>query len=455
MRYVFIGAVAAGTSAAAKASRNDRNGEFVLYERDSFISYSSCGMPYYLGGEFKSREELAPRDEAYFKSAYGTEVKTRHEVLSINPKDKTIEVRRLDNGEIFTDHYDKLVIATGASAYVPQVEGSDREHVFALRTLGDMDRIKAYLDTRSPKSAVLVGTGFIGLEMAESLVKLGLTVHLLDRKSRAVRILDEDMSGYVTDYLVEKGIHVHTSAVVLKIGEKEVTLTDGRVLEADLVLYSTGVRPNTALAKDAGIEIGSTGAIKVDSYMQTSVDSIYACGDCIETPHLITGKPAYHPLGSTANKTGRIAGDNLTGGSIRFRGILGTSIFRIFDKTVAFSGLTEKEAVDNGFDVVVCHLEYPNKPEYMGGQDMIIKAVADKKDGRLLGAQIVGFEGVDKRIDVFVTAMTYGAKAEDLFHLDLAYAPPFATAKDPVMYTGMLLESSLKKARGKSHGQKS
>jgi len=226
-----------------------------------------------------------------------------------------------------------------------------------------------------------------------------------------------------------------------------VLLSSGKELIADMVLLSTGVRPNTELAKAAGIELGITGAIKVDEKMKTSRDDIYACGDCIEQIHLVTGKPVYRPLGSTANKTGRIAGDSLTGGDLAFRGILGTGIFKIFDLVVGQTGLSEREALELGFEVQVCHNIKPNKPEYMGGKEMVIKGIADKKDGRLLGVQIVGYEGVDKRLDVFVTAITFRAKVEDLFHLDLAYAPPFSTTKDPVMYTGMILDNAIRKGR--------
>jgi NADPH-dependent 2,4-dienoyl-CoA reductase/sulfur reductase-like enzyme len=228
-----------------------------------------------------------------------------------------------------------------------------------------------------------------------------------------------------------------------EITENAVRLSDDTEIDADFVLVSAGVRPNTTLAKEAGIELGVTGAIKVDNTMKTNLSDVYACGDCIEQFHVVTGKPVYRPMGSTANKTGRIAGDCITGGELSFRGILGTGIFRVFELTVAQTGLSEREAKEQGYEVAVCHNTKPNKPEYLGGKEMVIKAVADKKSGRLLGVQIVGYEGVDKRIDVFVTAITFKANVEDLFHLDLAYAPPFSTTKDPVIYTGMILDNAI------------
>ncbi len=447
MRIVIIGAVAAGTSAAAKARRNSEDAEIVIYEKDSFISYSGCGMPYYIGGEVGSAEELTPRDPKFFRSKYNVDIHTLQEVLSISPDEKGVTVKNLTTGEVFTDHYDKLVIATGARATIPPIKGADARHVFTLRNINDMNRIKAFIDTNRPRSAAIIGTGFIGLEVCENLKGLGMEVTLLEKLSQVTPGLDADMAVYVEEHLKGRNISVVTGSSVIEITEKAVILSDGKKVAADLVLLSTGVRPNIELAKTAGIELGVTGAIKVNSKMETSQKDIYACGDCIEQFHVVTGKPVYRPLGSTANKTGRIAGDSMTGGSLEFRGILGTGIFKIFDMTVAQTGLSEREAREMGYDVAVCHNIKTNKPEYMGGKEMIIKGIADKVTGRLLGVQIVGFEGVDKRIDVFVTAITFKAKVEDLFHLDLAYAPPFSTTKDPVMYTGMILDNAIHKGR--------
>ena len=447
MRIIIIGAVAAGTSAAAKARRNSESAEIVVYDKDSFISYSGCGMPYYIGGEVENADELTPRDPAFFKSKYNVDILIRHEVLSINPDQKVLKVKNLTTGEVFSDSYDKLVIATGAQAVVPPIKGADGRHIFTLRNINDMNRIKVYIDENRPKRAAIIGTGFIGLEVCENLKKLGLEATLLEKLPQVTPGLDSDMAVYVRDHIEKNGVPVLTAVSVVEITESGVILSDGKEIPADLVLISAGVRPNTVLAKAAGIELGVSGAIRVNTKMQTSQPDIYACGDCIEQFHTVTGKPVYRPLGSTANKTGRIAGDSLTGGSLEFRGILGTGIFRIFGMTVAQTGLSEREALALGYQTAVCHNIKPNRPEYMGGREMVIKGIADRVSGRLLGAQIVGYEGVDKRIDVFVTAITFKAKVEDLFHLDLAYAPPFSTTKDPVMYTGMILDNAIHRGR--------
>jgi NADPH-dependent 2,4-dienoyl-CoA reductase/sulfur reductase-like enzyme/rhodanese-related sulfurtransferase len=443
MRIVIIGAVAAGTSAAAKARRNSEEAEIVIYEKDSFISYSGCGMPYYIGGEVESAEELTPRDPDFFKSKYNVDIFTRHEVLSIDPEQKTIEIKNITTNEVLKDNYDTLVIATGASSVIPPIKGVENDNVFTLRNINDMYRIKNYIDQNAPRTAAIIGTGFIGLEVCANLKRIGIEVTMIERLPQVTPGLDSDMALYVMEHLKKHGVEVYLNASVTEITDKAVILSDNTKIQADFVLVSTGVRPNVSLAKQAGVELGTTGAIKVDSRMNTNLPDIYACGDCIEQYHAVTGKPVYRPLGSTANKTGRIAGDCITGGNLAFRGVLGTGIFKVFDLTVAQTGLSEREAKELGFEVEVCHNIKPNKPEYLGGREMVIKGIADKSSGRLLGAQIVGFEGVDKRIDVFVTAITFHAKAEDLFHLDLAYAPPFSTTKDPVMYTGMILDNAI------------
>ena len=447
MRIIIIGAVAAGTSAAAKARRNSEEAEITIYEKDCFISYSGCGMPYYIGGAIESADELTPRDPAFFKSKYNVDIFNLHEVIAIAPVTKTITVRNLTTGEVFTDNYDKLVLATGARATLSPIKGADGTHVFTLRNINDMNRMKTFIDTTRPRSAAIIGTGFIGLELCENLKGLGIEVTLFEKLPQVTPGLDSDMAGYVQDHIEKNGVAVLTDVSVTEITGNSVVLSDGREIKADMVILSTGVRPNTELAAAAGIELGGTGAIRVNKKMQTSLPHIYACGDCTEQFHVVTGKPVYRPLGSTANKTGRIAGDSITGGDLEFRGILGTGIFRIFDLTVAQTGLSEREALEQGYEVAVCHNIKPDRPEYMHGREMLIKGIADKVTGRLLGVQIVGHDGVDKRIDVFITAITFQANVEDLFHLDLAYAPPFSTAKDPVMYTGMILDNAIHRGR--------
>ena len=443
MKIIVIGAVAAGTSAAAKARRNTEDAEITIYEKDSFISYSGCGMPYFLGGEVEKADELTPRDPAFFLSKYNVEIKIQHEVLAIDPASKRVSVKNLLTGEVFSDTYDKLILATGARAVTPPIPGRELGHVFTLRNINDMLRIHTFLDENKPKSAAIVGTGFIGLEMCESLTRLGLSVTLLEKLPQVTPGLDPDMAVYVEEHLKKNGVTVLTGVSIVKLANSIVELADGTEIPAELVLLSTGVRPNTELASAAGVSLGVSGAILVNERMETNLPDVSACGDCVEQFHVVTGKQVYRPLGSTANKTGRIAGDCITGGNLAYRGTLGTGIFSVLGLSVGQTGLSEREAREAGYDVVVCHNIKPDKPEYLGGKEMVIKAVADRATERLLGVQIIGEAGVDKRIDVFATAITYGAKAEDLFYLDLAYAPPFSTTKDPVMYTGMILENAI------------
>lgn len=447
MRIVIIGAVAAGTSAAAKARRNDETAEIVIYEKDSYISYSGCGMPYYLGGKVEEVEELAPRDPAFFKKRYNVDIWLRHEVLHLDTEEKRLQVRNMETGEIFHDSYDKLVLATGASPYRPPVKGIDQGQVFFLRSLGDMLRMRRFLEIRNPQRIVIAGTGFIGMELLENLTESGKQVSMVEIAEQITPNLDSDMSLFLENKLKERGVRIWKSSQIMAVHEEGVELSGGDVLPADMVIMATGVRPNTSLAKEAGIALGGIGGIAVNRHMETSVPGIYACGDCVETFSAITGKSVYRPLGSTANKTGRIAGENVSGGDMEYKGNLGTGIFRIFDWTVASTGLTEKEARKEGYEISVCHNIKPDKPAYMGGKEMVIKAVADQKSGRLLGVQIIGETGVDKRIDVFATLITYHAKVEELFDLDLAYAPPFSTTKDPVHYTGMILDNAIHRGR--------
>ena len=448
MKIIIIGGVAAGTSAAAKARRNNEDAEIKLFDADRDISYSGCGLPYYIGTEIEAREQLVPRDATFFKQKYNVDVYTRHLVLEINPNSKVLKIQNLTTQEVFQESYDKLVIATGAKPIVPTLEGSNKPNVFYLRSVISADVIREYVLTEAPKAAVIVGSGFIGLEMAENLLARGIAVRIVEMAAHVMPALDEDIAVYVNDHLALKGVEVIVNDSVLRMeGDsfvEKVILQSGKEVNADFVVMAVGVKPNVELAHKAGIELGQTGAIKVNHKMQTNHSDIYACGDCAESYSLITQKSIYRPLGSTANKMGRIAGDQITGGDLEFRGILGTAIVKVFDITVAQTGITEKEAKKEGYEIVVCHNSKLDKADYFHGSEMVIKAVADKNTGKVLGVQIVGKTGVDKRVDVFVTAITFGAQAADLFHLDLAYAPPFSTTKDPVMYTGMILDNAIK-----------
>ncbi len=447
MRILVIGAVAAGTSAAAKARRNDDNAEIVIYEKDKDISYSGCGLPYYIGGEIEDIGELTPRDPVFFKKKYNIDIFTGYEVLAIDSERKEVKVKKLHTDEVFMDSYDKLVIATGASPFVPDVKGIKSDNVFFLRNVQSARNIKSFIDGRKPKDAVIAGTGFIGFEMLENLMADEINVTIIEKMGKITPNLDEDMAAFLEATLAKKNITIMKNTSIVEVHEDKVILEDGTKLKSDMVIMATGVKPEVKLAKEAGIETGVTGAIKVNTRMETNVQDIYACGDCIETFSVITGKPVYRPLGSTANKTGRIAGDALTGGNLEYRGNLSTSIFKLFDLTIANTGLNEKEATAEGYDIVVCHNIKADKPEYFHGKEMVIKAIADRKSERILGVQIVGYTGVDKRIDVFATLITYGAKVDELFHLDLAYAPPFSTTKDAVHYTGMILDNAINRGR--------
>lgn len=446
MRIVVIGAVAAGTSAAAKARRNNDKAEIVVYEKDMDISYSGCGLPYYIGGEIEDISQLTPRDPKFFKKKYNIDIFTGHEVLKIDAVKKELTVKNLLTSEILVDNYDKLVIATGASPFIPKLEKREG-HIFYLRNVESARRIREYIDQNKPQRAVIVGTGFIGLEMLENLLSKGIKVSIIEKMDKITPNLDGDMSVYLENTLIKKNINIFKGTSITEIHKDRVVLADGSSVESDMVIMAAGVKPNVSLAKEAGIQLGITGAIKVNNKMQTNIEDIYACGDCIETYSLITRKPVYRPLGSTANKTGRIAGDSLTGGKLEYRGNLSTGIFKLFDLTIANTGLSEREALEERYEVVTCHNIKPDKPDYFKGKEMVIKAIADKKTQKLLGVQIIGYSGVDKRIDVFATLITYGATVDELFHLDLAYAPPFSTTKDPVHYTGMILDNALNQNR--------
>lgn len=447
MRIIIIGGVAAGTSAAAKARRNNDEAEIMIYEKDKDISYSGCGLPYYIGGEVESIDELTPRDAGFFKKKYGIDVKTKHEVMEIYAEQKSLLVKDLSTGKLFGDTYDKLVLATGASPFVPPIEGVDSDHVFFLRNVQNAIAIKKFVDVNKPKRVIIAGTGFIGFELLENLMQLNIDVMIVEVADKITPNLDLDMANYLENILIKKGVKIVKSRGIQKINEKEVVLTDGSILHTDMVILATGVRPNTLLATSIGIELGTTKAIKVNEQMETNIEDIYACGDCIETFSAITGKSVYRPLGSTANKTGRIAGDALTGGRLKYQGNLSTGIFKLFDLTIATTGLSEKEALDEGYDIEISHNIKPDRPTYFGGEEMVIKSIADRNSQRLLGVQTIGTTGVDKRIDVFATLITYKAKVDELFHLDLAYAPPFSTTKDPIHYTGMILDNAINNSR--------
>ncbi|ELK48480.1 UNVERIFIED_CONTAM: FAD-dependent oxidoreductase [Halobacillus marinus] len=445
MKIIIIGSVAAGTSVAAKARRNDENAEITLYNADYDISYSICGIPYFLGGEVEELDTLTPRSAAWFKKRYNVEIFTRHEVTRINSETKKVVVKKLDTGETIEDDYDTLVFATGASPNRPNIEGVGHDHVFQVRTIQNTAMIDSFMKANHPKKVTIIGAGFIGLEMAEQLRHKGLDVTIVQRSGQIMPHLDLDMARRVETHIRDHGVTLLLNEEVHTISKTTLETKSGTTLESDMVILASGVRPNAELAQEIGVELGKSGAVKVNSKMQTNIPDVYAVGDVAESFSILTGEPIYRPLGSTANKMGRIAGDVITGGDLEHRGILGTGILRVFDLAVGYTGFSEKEAKEKGYDLEVLHNIKPSRADYLGGKAIVIKAVADRKTGRILGVQAIGEDGVDKRIDVFVTAISFGAKAQDLFHLDLAYAPPFSTTKDPVMYTGMALQNAIDK----------
>lgn len=443
MKILIVGSVAAGTSVAAKARRNDENAEIVIYNADYDISYSICGIPYYLGQEVEELETLTPRDASWFKERYNIDIFTRHQVEQLDIEQKKVIVRNLDTDDVKKEGYDVLVLATGSVPVTPVIPGVKRAHVFPIRTIQHTAVVEQFIQDKQPEKVTIIGAGYIGLEVAEQLTYRGMEVTIIQRHPHVMSPFDEDMAVHIENELSGNQVNLLLNEEAVAIEEDYIDTKSGKKIESDLVITATGVQPNTHLAKDTGIEIGTTGAIAVNSKMQTNIPDIYAVGDVAESFSVITGEPLYRPLGSTANKMGRIAGDVITGGTLEHKGVLGTSILRVFDLVVGQTGMTEKEAREKGVDVEVLHNIKPARADYMGGKELVIKAIADRFTGRILGVQIVGEEGVDKRIDVFATAITLKAKAEDLFHLDLAYAPPFSTTKDPVLYTGMALQNAI------------
>jgi len=440
-KLVIVGGVAGGASAAAKARRCSEDVEIIVYEKDRNISYANCGLPYYLSGVIKKREDLLITSPALFRRRFRVDARTRREVTRIKREQKTVVVRNLETGSLEEETYDRLVLAPGSRAVIPKVPGMGLPLVFTLKTLEDTDRIMRFLEAKDPRRAVVVGGGLIGVEALENLVLRGLETTVVEFAPQVLTFLDWEMAEIVRRHLEAKGVRLHVSEGLRAVeahGDGCVAKTDrDRTIPADLVLMAVGVRPNVELAREAGLVIGATGGIRVNEYMQTSDPEIFAAGDCVETINLVTGKPSLTPMGSAANKQGRAAGANALGRSLAVKGFLGTVIVKVFDLTVARTGLSEREAVAEGFTPLVTYVHPGHHAGYFpGAKTLHIKTVADDKSGRLLGAQVIGEEGVDKRIDVFATALYNRMTQEDLLQLDLAYAPPYSAARDPVIIAG-------------------
>ena len=446
VKIVIVGGVAAGASAAAKARRCSEEAEIIIFEKGPFISYANCGLPYYLSGAIAKRDSLLVVDPAFFKQRFNVEVKTGHEVLSIDRDGQSVTVFDVASGRTFIELYDKLILAAGAYPVVPQVPGTDLPFVFTAKTLEDTDNIYQFLEERQPQRAVVIGGGLIGIETAENLVARGIATTVVEFQSQILHFLDPEMAEQVHRHCDSKQLCLalgeKVSAIRHTPGGGQVETEAGAVLAADLVIMAVGVRPNTSLAQLAGLVIGTTGGIKVDEFMQTSDPNILAAGDCVETINLVTGKPALIPMAAPANKGGRAAGANALGRRIKMPGAIGTAIVKVFDLTVAVTGLSERQAVAAGFTPSVAYVVAQHHAGYYpGGQSMELKTIACADSGRLLGAQIVGQEGVDKRIDVLACAIHNRMQAEDLIDLDLAYAPPYASARDLVIVAGALAQN--------------
>lgn len=441
MKTIIIGGVAGGASAAARLRRLDEQAEIIILERGEFVSFANCGLPYYIGGEITDREELTLQTPESFKSRFNIDVRVFNEAIKINPDEKTVVVKNSIAEEEYSLKYDNLILSPGAEPIKPNIKGIDANHVFTLRNIPDTFRIKSYIETENPKTAVVVGGGYIGVEMAENLAKAGLDVSIVELADHLIAPLDFDMAADVHRYIKEKGIKLYLNNGVTAIEQDKVLLQNGEI-KADMVIMSVGVRPDTAIAQACDIKTNAKGSILVDSHMRTNIPDIYAVGDAVETENFITKSPAFIPLAGPANKQGRIAADNISGIDSKYTGTQGSAVLKLFDMTVATTGLNEKTAQINKIDYEKTYIYSSSHASYYpNGNMMSIKALWDKKNLTILGAQIVGFDGVDKRMDVLAAAIRLGGKITDLTQLELCYAPPFSSAKDPVNMLGFTAEN--------------
>ncbi|MFA5832182.1 MAG: FAD-dependent oxidoreductase [Bacteroidota bacterium] len=430
-KILIIGGVAGGATAAARIRRLDETAEITVLEKGPYVSFANCGLPYFISRDIQRRSNLLLQTPEGFFSRYRVQVKTNTEAIEIQRSKKIVFARTLQGEEQFS--YDKLILAQGGSPIVPPLPGIVNDHVFKLWTIPDMDRIHKFIEEKKPKKAVVAGGGFIGLEMAEALHARGIEVTLVELAPQVMILMDPEFGAMIKSGLQEKGIIVKTSIGLSAIAENSVTLSDSSTIEANMVLLSIGVRPELTLAKSAGLEIGPSGGLIIDETMCTNDPDIYAAGDMVEIENKVHGKKVRIPLAGPANRQGRIAGTNVLGGKMVYRGALGTSVVKLFDRTAASTGLSEKAARESGFDVGIAYVFKDNHVTYFpGGKPLALKIVYDKKTTKLLGGQAYGEAGVEKRIDVLATALHGKMTLEDLSELDLAYAPPYNSANDPV-----------------------
>lgn len=452
MKYIVIGGVAGGATVAARLRRMDEQAEIILLERGAYVSYANCGLPYYIGGEISERDHLFVQTVKGFQDRFAIDIRVRQEAVEILRDQKAVRIKNLETGVEYTESYDKLVLSPGAAPIRPNLEGINLPNIFTLRNVPDTDAIKNYITANRPRRAVVVGGGFIGLEMAENLHRQGLEVHVVEMGRQVMAPIDYSMASIVHHHMVEQDIHLHLERGVTRFassasGALEVVLSDEQKIETDMVILSIGVRPETTLAKDSGLAIGALGGISVNEYMQTSDPDIYALGDAVEVVHGVTGKPALIPLAGPANKQGRIVADNIVYGNVSvYSGTIGTSIAQVFDLTVAAAGanskLLDREKIPylSSFTHSQSHAGY-----YPGAVSMSVKILFSPENGRLLGAQIVGFDGVDKRIEMLAQVIQNQGTVADLMELEHAYAPPYSSAKDPVNMAGFVADNILKK----------
>ena len=451
MNYLIIGGVAGGATVAERLRRMDEKANIILFERGKYVSYANCGLPYYIGDTINNREKLFVQTAKGFTDRFRIDIRTEQEVTAIRPDKKEVEIKNLSTGETYTETYDKLVLSPGAEPLRPGIEGIGSKKIFTLRNVPDTDTIKNYVNTENPKRAIVVGGGFIGLEMAENLHDLGIQVDVVEMANQVMAPLDFSMAAIVHRQLTDKGVGLHLEDGVSRFEEKDggvtVHLRSGKQIATDMVLLSIGVRPETKLAKDAGLAIGERGGITVNDYMQTSDADIYALGDAVEVRHLVTGQPALIPLAGPANKQGRIVADNIVfGNKEKYPGSIGTSIAKVFDLTVATAGANAKLLQRNNIPYISSYTHGASHAGYYpGAVPLSIKILFAPENGKLLGAQIVGFNGVDKRIEMLAQVIQRGGTVHDLTELEHAYAPPYSSAKDPVNMAGFVAENILNK----------
>lgn len=450
-KVLIVGGVAGGASTAARLRRVDEKAEIIMFEKGQYISFANCGLPYYIGGAIKDRENLLVQTAQAMEARFKVDVRELSEVIRIDRQRKLVEVRSLKDGTTYEESYDVLVLSPGAAPVKPPIPGIEGPNIYTLRDIPDTDSIKGFLDEKKPESAVVVGGGFIGLEMAENLHEAGLKVDIVEALDQVMAPLDYDMAAMVHNHIRSKGCGLHlkdgVKAFEAEGGRTAVVLAGGKRITADMVLLSIGVKPNNGLAKEAGLEIGVTGGIKVNEYLQTSDPDIYALGDAIEVKDYVSGNPALIPLAGPANKQGRIVANNIAGRRETYKGTQGTAIAKIFELAAASTGVNEKTlkklGKEPGKDYITTTTHSASHAGYYPGSSMMAIKTIYTPEGRVLGAQIVGRDGVDKRIDYFAIAVRHRMTVHDLQEFELAYAPPFSSAKDPVNMAGYVASNVL------------